>query len=314
MSNEQTATERLRELLDERGVEYDTHGERYGTWYDTPLGGRVYVGENNAGYLHVKSDAMNPEQAIAATLGDADATAARQCDADELGNDGVERTNDGIAERGTCHDVWDTELTGRLRFQCSECGGVSLEITPHFCPCCGRKVGGRMSDKTDTIGTDCGHVQNVSATERLRELLDERGVGYDVRDGKAIKNTYWDDAEGRRWGYTSDESGVIKDRQLFLVHGRMDITPEQAVAASLGNDGLERSKNGVDERETCHNVAEPDEMNDRPFRCSECGARAPFDGTYHMGESYELDGMRVFADSWPTWRFCPCCGRKVVFE
>ena len=302
MSSDKTATERLRRLLDARGVEWSAQ-DRFTRDVETrwlfPASSALFTEYEDGMTIMVISGAeWTPEQAIAATLG----------------NDGVERTNDGIAERGTCHDVWDTELTGRLRFQCSECGGVSLEITPHFCPCCGRKVGGRMSDKTDTIGTDCGHVQNVSATERLRELLDERGVGYDVRDGKAIKNTYWDDAEGRRWGYTSDESGVIKDRQLFLVHGRMDITPEQAVAASLGNDGLERSKNGVDERETCHNVAEPDEMNDRPFRCSECGARAPFDGTYHMGESYELDGMRVFADSWPTWRFCPCCGRKVVFE
>lgn len=40
----------------------------------------------------------------------------------------------------TCHNVWDIELTGRLRFQCSECGGVSLEIKPNFCPVCGRKV------------------------------------------------------------------------------------------------------------------------------------------------------------------------------
>lgn len=43
------------------------------------------------------------------------------------------------AER-TCHNTWDAELTGRLRFQCSECGGVSLEITPRFCPCCGARV------------------------------------------------------------------------------------------------------------------------------------------------------------------------------
>lgn len=43
------------------------------------------------------------------------------------------------AER-TCHNTWHVELTGRLRFQCSECGGVSLEISPRFCPCCGAKV------------------------------------------------------------------------------------------------------------------------------------------------------------------------------
>lgn len=45
------------------------------------------------------------------------------------------------AER-TCRNVWDVELTGRLRFQCSECGAVSLEITPRFCPNCGTKVVG----------------------------------------------------------------------------------------------------------------------------------------------------------------------------
>lgn len=77
---------------------------------------------------------------------------------------------------------------------------------------------------------------HMTVTERLRHMLDERGIKYDVRDGKAIKNTYWNDTEGRRWGYTSDESGVIKDHQLFLVRGRMDITPEQAIEATLGDN------------------------------------------------------------------------------
>lgn len=45
-----------------------------------------------------------------------------------------------LKEERTCHNAWDIELTGRLRFQCSECGGVSPEITPRFCPCCGAKV------------------------------------------------------------------------------------------------------------------------------------------------------------------------------
>lgn len=40
----------------------------------------------------------------------------------------------------TCHDTWDIELTGRLRFKCSECGAVSLEATPNFCPVCGSRV------------------------------------------------------------------------------------------------------------------------------------------------------------------------------
>ena len=76
----------------------------------------------------------------------------------------------------------------------------------------------------------------MTATERLRSLLDERGVEYETRDGKAIKNTYWNDSSDRRWGYTSDESGEIKDLQLFLVRGRMDVSPEQAIEATLGSD------------------------------------------------------------------------------
>lgn len=124
----------------------------------------------------------------------------------------------------------------------------------------------------------------MTATDELRHMLDERRVEYDTRDGKTIKNTYWDDSDGRRWGYTSDESGAIKDRQLFLVHGRMDITPAQAIAATLGSG-------------TCHNVHEPPKDETfwpaPHFKCSECGAT-------HVSMEYVY--------------FCPNCGRKVVDE
>ena len=128
VSSDKTATERLRRLLDARGVEWSAQ-DRFTRDVETrwlfPASSALFTEYEDGMTIMVISGAeWTPEQAIAATLG----------------NDGVERTNDGIAERGTCHDVWDTELTGRLRFQCSECGGVSLEITPHFCPCCGRKV------------------------------------------------------------------------------------------------------------------------------------------------------------------------------
>jgi hypothetical protein len=113
--SEQTATERMRAMLDERGVEYETEDRptiRYTDWGDwlftEPLDAKPHTLGAQCELMRVP---VTPEQAIAATLG-----------------------------RGTCHDVWDTELMGRLRFQCSECGGVSLEITPRFCPNCGRKV------------------------------------------------------------------------------------------------------------------------------------------------------------------------------
>lgn len=87
-----------------------------------------------------------------------------------------------------------------------------------------------------------------SATDTIRSMLNERGVEYDTRDSKNIKktmeSTYWDDSDGRRWGYTSDESGAIKDRQLFLVRGRMDFTPEQAINATLGPKITEDTSDG----------------------------------------------------------------------
>jgi len=74
---------------------------------------------------------ITPEQAIAATLGATDAKPTQ------------------VESSGTCHDVWDVELTGRLRFQCSECGAVSLEITPNFCPVCGTRVVGSKTNDVD---------------------------------------------------------------------------------------------------------------------------------------------------------------------
>ena len=126
----------------------------------------------------------------------------------------------------------------------------------------------------------------MSATEDLRRMLDERGVKYDVRDGKAIKNTYWNDAEGRRWGYTSDESGAIKDRQLFLVRGRMDITPEQAVEATVG-------------RWTCQiETTENWLPAERYHRCKECGAFfAVLDASHDIPP-----------------RYCPNCGRRIEVD
>lgn len=91
--SDKTATERLRELLDERGVEYDRaatiNGGTVATfWYDR--------GGNSCSAIEGADDIpddipdgkvcmqvyVTPEQAIAATLGDADATRERHGDAD----------------------------------------------------------------------------------------------------------------------------------------------------------------------------------------------------------------------------------------
>ena len=132
-----------------------------------------------------------------------------------------------------------------------------------------------MSDKTDTIDTDCGHVRNVSATERLRALLDERGV------------EHFDGTESTLWGYESydDDRGVYRYAADETSSGYMQVrllrvTPEQAIAATLG-------------RGTCELETNTDMT---VIQCSKCG--------YVVPKGTDLMGVR----------YCAGCGRKVVNE
>ena len=111
-----TATEELRRLLDERGVEH-FDGTETTLWGYEPTGTgtgvyRIMADEVANGRLVIRMLFKTPEQAIEATLG-----------------------------RGECTD------TGRYCFTCSECGWVANEphhmlggFWPNYCPCCGRKV------------------------------------------------------------------------------------------------------------------------------------------------------------------------------
>lgn len=111
-----SATDELRRLLDERGVEWSNgHGDcdgTAGTLWDG-IGGRWYAGGltgvcGNRLYLETPAD-RTPEQAIATTLG-----------------------------RGTCH-FEEYERTGI--YVCSECGATAPEdFTVYYCWCCGAKV------------------------------------------------------------------------------------------------------------------------------------------------------------------------------
>ena len=42
----------------------------------------------------------------------------------------------GRGVRETCEDVSENPL----RFECSACGGLSLDIAPRYCPACGAEV------------------------------------------------------------------------------------------------------------------------------------------------------------------------------
>jgi len=110
-----TATDELRRLLDERGAEHFDGCESTLWGYEQTSKStgayRYSADEISGGFVNVWLYRLTPAQAVEAALG-----------------------------RGTCHDTWDVEQTGRLRFQCSECGAMSLEITPRYCPNCGAKV------------------------------------------------------------------------------------------------------------------------------------------------------------------------------
>ena len=117
-----TATDELRRLLDERGVEWEpsVFDPQHETFYSVENGVGFIVTE----FPEIKRMSLacdmriTPEQAIDATLG-----------------------------RGTCHAVFEVDAMSEDdrvgEFVCSECGetfGVGRDQLPHYCPACGKKV------------------------------------------------------------------------------------------------------------------------------------------------------------------------------
>ena len=108
--------------------------------------------------------------------------------------------------------------------------------------------------------------------------------------------TCWNGSDGV--SYTASEiytrgNKKPSTRRLML---RRTVTPEQAIAATLG-------------AETCHNASKVmDEHGQARFACSECGAwidsRMLWNPEYRNGESPWVNDCKL--------NFCPNCGRKVV--
>lgn len=120
----------------------------------------------------------------------------------------------------------------------------------------------------------------TSATERLRALLDERGVEH-IDPAEWL--TYWHDTDGHVWSAMEMSTGLLS----VSTAGVGSLTPEQAVAATLGP-------------ETCRFEQIPEELYD-DIECSECGVAL---WGFHM----DIEG-----EGCPTRpRYCPNCGRKVV--
>lgn len=107
------ATEELRRLLDERGVDYRVSA----TGYSIDIGPYTTAYANRSDTtLDVSLRQVTPEQAIAATLG-----------------------------RGTCRFVWSLADNGWADHTCSACGYVKntdfhVSLGWHYCPNCGARV------------------------------------------------------------------------------------------------------------------------------------------------------------------------------
>lgn len=124
----------------------------------------------------------------------------------------------------------------------------------------------------------------MTETERLRELLDERGAEWRRTphySSESIDNETVFRGEGIEWIANGHLNGHIGLRAL-----RYEVTPEQAVEATLG-------------RGTCRMVLAElrGPAYTDTYECSECGGEVMVSTV--MGESEP-----------PKW--CPNCGRKVV--
>lgn len=117
-----TATDELRRMLDERGVEWtpSVFDPQHETFYSTENGVGFIVTEfPEIQRMSLACDMrITPEQAIAATLGSSNCTNG-------------ERTNE------TCRDAAGKQMAF---FACSVCGASNEHKHPRFCYGCGRKV------------------------------------------------------------------------------------------------------------------------------------------------------------------------------
>ena len=113
-----TATERLRQLLDERGVEWQEHvwgGKHSVTTLWRARGVRWHYRENRFAELRLHADGLDPEQAVDATLGRGTCKVEGSIDYGEFG-------------------CWQYDLSCGCRILWPD------SEPPKFCPECGRKV------------------------------------------------------------------------------------------------------------------------------------------------------------------------------
>ena len=130
----------------------------------------------------------------------------------------------------------------------------------------------------------------MTATERLRELLNERGVKWHNRDSEGdhgdcrVFKTWWKGNLFYEESYPNGDSYTLLEARA--VEG---ITPEQAVEATLG-------------RGTCHDIGTFKSWG--LFTCSNCSIVVQLNAAKDAPEI----GKNV------PLKFCPSCGRRLEVD
>ena len=177
-----TATDELRRLLDERGVEWRERvwgGKHSVTTFWHARGVRWHYRENRFGELRLHADGLSPEQAIDATLGRGTLSASQvsgaiyahsihadcadadwQAIADELNNTLGSCNCTNSEQKETCYNA--SYRLDESRFHCSECGfgcwvkdvADGRDKLPRYCPNCGRRIVDPTTNDVDAEVTD----------------------------------------------------------------------------------------------------------------------------------------------------------------
>jgi predicted RNA-binding Zn-ribbon protein involved in translation (DUF1610 family) len=128
-------------------------------------------------------------------------------------------------------------------------------------------------------------VSEKTATDRLRDLLDERGIEHVDDDDGHTRHTWWSDGDHEISACNSGEKLA-----------GYNLIPEQIIAATVGT-------------RTCRNISKVTDTRGRKIRfvCSECGAW--IDSEFIWDYEYSSGGSPWVQDC--KLNYCPNCGRRI---
>lgn len=130
----------------------------------------------------------------------------------------------------------------------------------------------------------------MTASERLCKLLDERGVEYERNPWSCGAAVWWRDSSGTMWRAHDNE-----EDELLSFYAYNSVTPEQAIAATLGSSNCTNGERTNDEQGTCKLE------------------RASWDdGTCTWGCICTACDAHLEHETGIGYNYCPICGARCV--